>query len=316
VLDWVGEWAEAHHSWLLVLVFLALAGWESLRPARQHHGSHAAHWFTNFSLYGVGVALLITLSPAVLADAIVSELDLFPRPFALLGQAAGDWAVLAAGVLILDLYAYAIHRVEHQVFAIWRFHSVHHSDTEMDASTTVRHHPIEVLFSTCVGAPIFSCLSVPSWVFPIYAFFALTVSLVQHANAGRVGRLDRACRWLLVTPGLHQIHHSVDPRDHNANYGTVLSLWDRMFGTYRGEPEAGCESLAFGVTPFTSAEYSGARWAWLLPFRMERETRRLAGGSVEARLGQPGHDALDRGGHEIIPQMRLGAARVAVQPPQ
>jgi sterol desaturase/sphingolipid hydroxylase (fatty acid hydroxylase superfamily) len=261
MLEWLGTWADGLWNWVVIVTFLALAAWETVRPARAPEGGVASRWLVNIGLYATNAAVAAVFVPAAIADVLA---------IARLGDAAGDWGVLLVGVLLLDLYAYAIHRVQHRLFVLWRFHAVHHSDTDMDASTTLRHHPVEVLVSSIVGALVFALLGIPEWVFPIYALVGIVVSLTQHMNTHLPERLDHALRWVLVTPGLHRIHHSVAAADHGTNFSTVLSIWDRLFGTYRGEPQAGRGATVYGVPPFTAPEYAQPHWALLLPFALRR----------------------------------------------
>jgi sterol desaturase/sphingolipid hydroxylase (fatty acid hydroxylase superfamily) len=265
MLDWLGVWADGSWNWVAIVLFLGLAAWETVKPARRLDRSAALRWFTHISFHAINTSIVAVLGPAALVEALIRNIGIPPGPFALLEKADDYWALII-GLLLLDLYAYAIHRVQHQVFVLWRFHAVHHADVDMDASTTFRHHPAEVLTIALIGAVAFSLLGVPEWIFPVYALVAIVVSLVQHVNAGEVGKLDHALQWILVTPGMHRIHHSADAADGGTNFGMVLSLWDWIFRTYRSEPEAGRAAMAYGVEPYTASEFARTRWAWLLPF--------------------------------------------------
>ncbi len=265
MMQWLGDWAHGLWNWVVIVLFLLLAAWETFRPARKQSTTVAPRWFTNIGLYAVNASLAAVFVPAAIVSALTGRFGTPPQPFPWLEGAVGEWWVLAAGILMLDLYEYLLHRVEHRVFLLWRFHAVHHADIDMDASTTLRHHPVEYLASSVVGAITFGVLGIPLWVFPVYALIGIAVSLVQHANGRLPPRLDRALRTLIVTPGMHHIHHSVATVDFNSNFGTVLSLWDRLFRTYRAAPAG---ALAFGVAPFTGPEHARPRWALLLPFSL------------------------------------------------
>lgn len=266
MLDWLGAWAEAAWNWVVIALFLALAGWESCRPARTSSTGTAPRWFTNISLYAVNTSLAALLIPAALSVILAAQLTPSLRPGSMFAERAGPWVALIACVLVLDLYAYVLHRIQHRVFLLWRFHSVHHADIDMDASTSVRHHPIEYASSTVIGTVIFTLLGIPEWVFPIYALSAISVSLIQHSNIRLPDRIERVVGSVVITPGLHQVHHSVLEADYDSNYGTVFTFWDRLFGTFRRESVASREGLAFGVLPFTGKRYTRFHWAWLLPF--------------------------------------------------
>jgi len=266
MLGWLGAWADSSWNWVAIVLFLGLAALETARPARRlyRHGA-APRWFTHISFQAVNASVLAVLAPAAVMNGLIRTMGVPPGPFAIFDNADEIW-VLLAGLVLLDVYAYAIHRFQHRAFILWRFHAVHHADVDMDASTAFRHHPLEVLTIALISATAFSLLGVPEWIFPVYALLAMAAALIQHANAGNAGRLDHALQWILVTPGMHRIHHSADAADSGTNFGMVLSLWDRLLGTYRSEPEAGRATMAYGVEPYTAPEFARARWAWLLPF--------------------------------------------------
>jgi sterol desaturase/sphingolipid hydroxylase (fatty acid hydroxylase superfamily) len=254
MLDWLGEWANTSWNWVAIVLFLGLAAWETARPARRPDRGAAARWSTHISLYAVNASLLAVLGPVAIVDGLIGSIGVPRGPFSLLE--GNDGLILLVGLALLDFYAYAIHRVQHRVFILWRFHVVHHADVDMDASTTFRHHPVEVLTIAVIGAFTFALLGVPEWIFPVYALVTIVVSLIQHVNAGKVGRLDHALQWVLVTPGMHRIHHSADTTDSGTNFGMVLSMWDRIFGTFRNAPEAGRAAMAYGVEPYLDFGHS------------------------------------------------------------
>jgi sterol desaturase/sphingolipid hydroxylase (fatty acid hydroxylase superfamily) len=270
MLDWLGNRADSLWYWVIAVVFLMLAAWETVRPARPDSGTLLWRWSSNFGIYAVNASILGLLAPAAIIEAYL-EARGFPRLFAGLGSICGDWVVLLAGIVVLDLYAYLLHRLQHASFLLWRLHAVHHADADMDASTTVRHHPGEFVLSSIIGATVTALIGLPVWVFPVYALIAISISLIQHANVRLPERLDRLAQTVLVTPGMHRVHHSVDAAEYNGNYGTVLSIWDRMFGTYRQRPH-GQDVVAFGVDPFTAPRYARPHWALLLPFALSQTT--------------------------------------------
>lgn len=142
------------------------------------------------------------------------------------------WLEVAVTLLLLDWVAWIWHRANHVYPFLWRFHSVHHSDTRFDASTAFRFHPGELIISLGIrllavaasGLPILGLI-----VFEVvYGFFNLFV----HSDIRMPGTPERLLGWLFVTPSLHRIHHSVQDQEHNRNYGTIFSWWDRMGKTY------------------------------------------------------------------------------------
>ncbi|MBC7799793.1 MAG: sterol desaturase family protein [Gemmatimonadaceae bacterium] len=264
-------WADWAWYYVLIALFLGLSLWEAVRPAREPGLPVAGRWATNLGLHAASAIVLTVVLPSALADALVRAAGLDWHPLKHVAEALGDWPALLGGILLFDLYAYGMHRIQHTVFPLWRLHAVHHADTEMDASTTLRHHPLEVLVSSGIGVVLFALIGLPEWIAPIYALIGITVSMVQHVNAGRPGRVDQALQAVLVTPGMHQVHHSADARDHDSNYGTVFSIWDRMFGTYRATPARGRAAMTYGIEGFTDPSWAAPRWGLLLPLRIRRE---------------------------------------------
>lgn len=266
MLAWLGTLASQAAPYAMVAGLVGLGAVEALLPAREAAGGIAVRWGTNIGLHLAGSVALNVLAPAAVAAWIVDAVGIGWQPVAGLGEVGS----LVAGFLLIDLFAYAAHRVQHHLFTLWRFHAVHHADVEMDASTALRHHPVEMALLPSAGIALFVLLGIPVWVASIYALVAIVTSLLQHMNVGQPGRIDRALQAVLVTPGMHRVHHSADPRDHDMNYGAVFSVWDRLFRTYRPGPAAGAAALRFGVEGYTAATYAAPHWGLLLPFRLRR----------------------------------------------
>ncbi|HEY0418802.1 MAG TPA: sterol desaturase family protein [Acetobacteraceae bacterium] len=253
----LGEQAAAWTLPAAAVVFLLLAVLETHRP-RQDAAAFGNRWLTNLSLYGLIVGVGFLAAPQHLIDAVLRGWDM--GPLAWLQRHGGPWLVLAAGLLLLDGLSYALHRMQH-LAPLWRFHAVHHADTTLDATTGLRHHPGEYLVNAAVGGVVLALAGLPVWVVPVYGLVAVLSDLFTHANIALPPRLERALAAVVVTPGLHRIHHSVDEAHFNSNFGSVLTVWDRAFGTWR---PAGPEALRFGVPG--SGEQDFVR-ALLAPFR-------------------------------------------------
>src|SRR5271165_5196262 len=244
--------ALAQHGqvWLLAGVFAAAALVEAWRPERSRLLPRSWRWATNLGLHFLGNWLFQAIVPYSVAVWLLLALG-GPHVAAVapIGAWGGMWAVLAASCVLLDLVSYLVHRLEHAVFTLWRLHAVHHADIDVDASTAVRHHPFEVLLTGMALLLVVLVLGMPPWALPVYAVMALAVQLAQHANLRLPARLDAGLALLLMTPGLHRAHHAVTPEHYNANYGTVLSVWDRWFRTLV-PPLPEQDAPGFGVVPF------------------------------------------------------------------
>jgi len=276
MLAWLGDSAEALSWWIAIGAFICCALWESLVPEHQQSGLPAARWTNHFLLYGVSLGVVALLAPFAWAVSLLGGTG--HEPLTLLGNHAGDGAVLVAGVLAIDISIYGMHRLQHAVFVLWRFHAVHHADTAVDASTTLRHHPLEYLMNATIANLLFAPLGLPLWVLSCYSVMSLNVGLLQHANVRLPVRVETMLDVVFVGPALHRAHHSSDTMLYNTNFGIVFSIWDRLFGTYRRLTSVELDRLAFGVDELSTSGRTGESWSWLLPFllrRPQRPARRL-----------------------------------------
>jgi sterol desaturase/sphingolipid hydroxylase (fatty acid hydroxylase superfamily) len=269
VAAWLGDWAEALSWWSAVGIFLALAGWESVRPQRDLTRAVMPRWMKHMLLYAVGLCILAVVAPAMLAELVFGNRDEHWL-FAAIGRAGGEWAVLCAGVLLIDLYVYAMHRVQHRVFVLWRFHAVHHSDVDVDVSTGWRHHPGEFVVSAALATVVFVLLGVPAWVFPVYGVVSTAVGTFQHMNGRLPAWLEEGLGMVIVTPAMHRVHHAVAAEYHDTNFGNVLSLWDRLFGTYLALDPDRAAVMSFGLEEAPGLGQDRLLGVLALPFALRR----------------------------------------------
>jgi sterol desaturase/sphingolipid hydroxylase (fatty acid hydroxylase superfamily) len=167
--------------------------------------------------------------------------------FALMGAPP----VLAAlgAILILDLVVYAQHWALHRVPALWRIHRVHHADTALDVTTALRFHPIEIALSMLVKMAAVVALGAPPEAVVAFEVLLNATAMFNHANVRLPPLAERMLRWIVVTPGMHRVHHSTAPDETNSNYGFNLPWWDRLFRTYRSAPQAG-DGIVIGLERF------------------------------------------------------------------
>jgi sterol desaturase/sphingolipid hydroxylase (fatty acid hydroxylase superfamily) len=229
---------------VFALVLLAMAALEHGFPRRPQRLGWR-RWPSNLGLVAVSTAMLRVVAPAgAVGVALWAEsqgLGLFPAlglPF---------WVAAPAAVLLLDLLIYLQHRVFHAVPVLWRLHRVHHADPELDASSGLRFHPVEILLSLGIKAAAVVALGAPAEAVLVFEVLLNATSLFNHANVAIPAWLDRPLRWVLVTPDMHRVHHSEDRAETDSDFGFCLSCWDRMFGTYVAEPAKGQLGMVIGV---------------------------------------------------------------------
>ena len=219
---------------VFVIVFIALWVWESLSAARPKTRDGAPRWRRNLALTGVNFMLGGASAAAMLAaSAWVVHLHWGLAASAI----APQWLVVLAGVLLIDLTEYVRHRLSHRLPSLWCLHRVHHTDARMDVTTSLRSHPLEQLLRPLFGVAAILSFGIPPLALALAALVQLPLLLFQHSNVRLPVALDRMLAWLIPTPALHLVHHSRHRLETDTNYGTALTIWDRLFGTFH-EPSA------------------------------------------------------------------------------
>ena len=235
-----------------VAVFAAVALWEALAPRRKRSFERRARWPHNLGLLLVDVALVRVFAPGA---AIAVAMTAAGSGWGLLNTLAlPGWAAIAAGIALLDLAIYFQHVMFHAVPALWRLHRVHHADLDFDVTTGARFHPMEILISTAIKCAAIAALGAPVISVFVFEIVLNATAMFNHANASLPQRLERWLRWLVVTPDMHRVHHSVRYEESSSNFGFNLPWWDRLFGTYRARPRLGHDAMTIGVDAFRSPQ--------------------------------------------------------------
>ena len=156
-----------------------------------------------------------------------------------------SWPKVLAAVVFLDFCAWVAHLLLHQTSWGWRVHRVHHSDVAVDVTTALRQHPAETVWRLLWRVVPAAVLAVPLPALALYETLSVVNALLEHANVSVPERADRLIRWIFVTPNMHKWHHSRDAAETDTNYGNLLSVWDRVFGTYTSD--AGLGRLRYGL---------------------------------------------------------------------
>jgi len=246
-------------------VFVVMAAWELIGPRRKQTIGRGWRWPNNLGVVVVNTLLVRILFPTTAVGlALLAE----ARGFGLFNVIAlPAWVGVVASVVILDLAIYLQHVLFHAVPALWRLHRMHHADLEFDVSTGLRFHPIEILLSMLIKFAVIGALGAPAVSVLIFEVLLNATSMFNHANVRIPLGLDRVLRWLVVTPDMHRVHHSILARETNSNFGFNLPWWDRLFGTYRAQPAAGHEAMTIGIEQFRDPRELGLDRMVLQPFR-------------------------------------------------
>jgi sterol desaturase/sphingolipid hydroxylase (fatty acid hydroxylase superfamily) len=248
-------------------LFALLATLEVLAPRRVPAQPRSTRWFTNMSIMVLDTLALRALAIALPFLAIGAAMDAGRMGWGLFN--ALDWPLwveVVLAILILDLAIWAQHLVTHKVPMLWRFHRVHHADRDFDVTTALRFHPVEILASMLLKIGLVYLLGPAALAVLLFEIILNGTAMFNHSNLRLPFRLDRAVRLILVTPDMHRVHHSIHRHEHDSNYGFALSVWDRIFRTYRPKPEAGHDLMTVGLE-WQDERPSRLGWALMLPFR-------------------------------------------------
>jgi sterol desaturase/sphingolipid hydroxylase (fatty acid hydroxylase superfamily) len=246
-------------------VLVLMAAWELLAPRRHHAAERPLRWSSNLGIVVLDTVLVRILVPTTAVGV------------ALLAQARGwglfhafavpAWLAVIASVILLDLAIYLQHVLFHAVPTLWRLHRMHHADLAFDVTTGVRFHPIEILLSMLIKLAIVAALGAPALAVLLFEVLLNATSMFSHGNVRLSRRLDGILRWIVVTPDMHRVHHSVDAPETNSNFGFNLPWWDRLFGTYRAQPVAGHAAMTIGIEQFRDRAELRLDRMLLQPFR-------------------------------------------------
>ena len=229
---------------VFVTMLVAMAALEHAYPRRPQRLAWR-RWPSNLGLVALSSVLLRLVAPAgVVGVAIWTDVHGFGL-FPALG--VPGWVAGVISVVLLDLTVYGQHRIFHAVPALWRLHRVHHADPELDASSGLRFHPVEILLSLGIKAAVVVGLGAPAEAVLVFEVLLNATALFNHANLALPAWLDRPLRLVLVTPDMHRVHHSEIRAEMDSDFGFCLSCWDRVFGTYVAEPAKGQIGMVIGV---------------------------------------------------------------------
>ncbi|MDB9857700.1 sterol desaturase family protein [Amylibacter sp.] len=233
-------------AFLGILVTMAL--WEVAAPRRRRDIPRVTRWTNNIALVVLDTAILRLTFPILAVGLAVMAEEQGWGLFNIVDVPI--WVSIVASMLLLDLAIYLQHVMFHAVPGLWRLHRMHHADLDFDATTGLRFHPIEILISMGVKLAVVAALGPPAVAVLLFEVLLNATALFNHANINLPRRLDRVLRLVVVTPDMHRVHHSVDPRETNSNYGFNLPWWDRLLGTYVAQPAKGHEGMEIGIEQF------------------------------------------------------------------
>ena len=243
-------------------IFITVAIWEFLSPRRQLTTSKTLRWVSNISITLLGTAIVRGLFPVLAVTFAANETNL-----GILNQASLPFVLkVFIGVLAFDLIIYFQHVMFHAVPILWRLHMMHHADLDIDVTTGLRFHPIEVILSMGIKIAAVIIIGPPVLAVILFEIFLNGTSMFNHGNMLIPPGVDRLLRLMVVTPDMHRVHHSVVIKETNSNFGFNFPWWDRLFGTYRPQPAAGHEKMVIGLSQFRDYKLLTLPRLLVLPF--------------------------------------------------
>jgi len=229
-------------------ILAAMAVWELAAPRRRQEIPRLLRWTNNLGIVVVDTILVRLTFPVVAVGlALIAKengwgvLNILEAPL---------WLAFLVSLLALDLVIYLQHVMFHSVPALWRLHRVHHADLEFDVTTGLRFHPVEILLSMGLKLAVVAALGPPAAAVLIFEVLLNGTAMFNHSNVRIPAGLDRVLRWIVVTPDMHRVHHSIRPHETNSNFGFNLPWWDRLLGTYRAQPRDGHQAMTIGIEQF------------------------------------------------------------------
>lgn len=251
-------------------LFLLLASLEYFVPRRELRPLKAKRWLTNW-----GIVILDSLLVRLLfkAAAVGGALWAAELGFGLFNVIeAPYWLAFAVSFLVLDFAVWLSHLASHKIPIFWRVHRMHHSDVDIDVTTAIRFHPIEIILSMVWKYAVVMALGAPAAAVLVFEIVLNGGAMFNHSNMKLPLWLDRWLRLVIVTPDMHRVHHSADMVETDSNYGFNFSFWDRMFGTYIDQPKLGHDGMTIGIVEWQDDQPSGLVWSLSVPFIEQKAT--------------------------------------------
>ena len=246
--------------------FVVFATLERISPKKKTDYSVSSRWLTNFSITILNTFLLRALAIVLPFLAVGAAIDANAIGWGLFNIL--DWPIFLEAticILLFDFIIWLQHLLTHKIPFLWRLHRVHHADVDFDVSTAIRFHPIEIALSMILKIGIVYLLGPAAWAVVVFEILLNGSAIFNHANLAMPVRIEKWLRYLIVTPDMHRIHHSVKREQHNSNYGFSLSIWDRIFGTYSTLKQREIEEIIVGLE-WQDHRPTKLGWSLWLPF--------------------------------------------------
>jgi sterol desaturase/sphingolipid hydroxylase (fatty acid hydroxylase superfamily) len=246
-------------------VFALIAFWELMAPRRPLATNKNQRWLANIIIAALNTGLMQAIFPVLPVGLAVIAWAKWWGLFNSLELAY--WMKCLLSFLILDLVIYLQHVLFHYLPILWRLHRMHHTDLDIDVTTGNRFHPLEIILSTCIKLAVVALIGAPAFAVILFEIILNAASQFNHGNILLPQKMDSFFRFLIVTPDMHRVHHSVIPSETNSNFGFAIPWWDRLFGTYRAQPQAGFDNMSIGLKQYRNPDKLKLWHLLLNPFK-------------------------------------------------
>jgi len=256
-----------------MLVALVIASvLEELLPRRKTGAELKQRWFHN-----IGLTLINQVSASLVTAAVVIAAAWWAESVGLgllSGSEMGFWPMLALAILVFEFVAYWFHRALHAIPWLWRIHAIHHSDTEVDFTTTFRNHPLELYINAPLTVPIVLGMGFPVLVVTAYQLIKTSISVIAHSNIQFTPKLDAMLRKFIITPDYHRLHHCSERKFTDSNFSAAFPLYDYLFGTARNRSFSDHDTMELGLEYFRDPADSRMDRLLLMPFVWKKKTEK------------------------------------------
>jgi sterol desaturase/sphingolipid hydroxylase (fatty acid hydroxylase superfamily) len=245
-----------------ILVPVALG--EVFFPRRVLRTGKAVRWLSNLGVVVIDTLAVRLLFPIIGVGVAMAAQE---QGWGLLNVLTlPAWLGVVVGLLALDLVVYLQHAMFHTMPILWRLHMMHHADLDIDVTTGLRFHPIEIVISMVIKMTVIAALGPSVFTVILFEIILNGTAMFNHGNVRLPLALDRYLRLLVVTPDMHRVHHSVTIRETNSNFSFNFPWWDRLFGTYRAQPVLGHEEMVIGLAQFRDPARNTLGHMLVMPF--------------------------------------------------
>lgn len=221
-------------------------------------------WVANYIITVIAISVMMVIPVSFISAAAFAE----TKHWGLFNVVRLNWII--AGLLTLFLrgfISFFTHFLMHKVPFFWRTHRVHHLDTELDVSTTVRFHPFEFIINAMIGVPIILLFGFPVWALMLYELFDAVITVVSHSNISFPKKIEKVLRYIIVTPDLHRVHHSSYQPETDSNFSAVFPVWDIVFGTFRTTTKKPQQEMELGLEEVRDHRTNNVFWLLVSPFK-------------------------------------------------